>query len=101
MALKCPQCGGSLPPGAEGYALCQYCGSSLVFGQRAAQAGTTGEAVVRGIRLRWLPHTDTQGTGLELFRMLVPIGCELRGGSRWWLDNPQCLGQQPGGVYRD
>jgi len=88
MALKCPQCGGSLPPGAEGYALCQYCGSSLVFGQRAAQAGTTGEAVVRGIRLRWFSHTDTQGTGLELFRMLVPVGWQFQGGCRWWLDNP-------------
>jgi hypothetical protein len=31
---------------------------------------------------------DPQGTGMELFNMLVPAGWEQRGGCRWLLDNP-------------
>lgn len=87
-ALRCPQCGGSLPPGARGYTVCQYCGSSLVCGSRKGDAGTTEQAVVRGMHLKMFTHMDREGTGLELFRMLVPVGWQFRGGCRWLLDNP-------------
>ncbi len=88
VVLACPQCGASLAPGAQGYTVCQYCGSSLVCGSRAGEAGATEQAVVRGMRLKMFTHTDTEGTGLELFRMLVPAGWQFRGGCRWLLDNP-------------
>jgi hypothetical protein len=88
VAFTCPQCGGSLPPTTQGYAVCQYCGSSLVCGSRTGGAGATEQAVVRGMRLKMFTHTDTQGTGLELFRMLVPVGWQFRGGCQWLLDNP-------------
>jgi hypothetical protein len=44
--------------------------------------------VVRGVRLKPLVIDDPQVTGLELFRMLVPVGWEWRGGARWVFDNP-------------
>jgi len=88
VALRCPQCGASLAPGALGYTVCQYCGSSLVCGSRGDEAGATEQAVVRGMRLKVFTHTDREGTGLELFRMLVPVGWQFRGGCRWLLDNP-------------
>jgi hypothetical protein len=44
--------------------------------------------VVRGLRLRRFNCTDTEGTGLELFRMLAPVGWQFQGGCRWVLDNP-------------
>jgi len=88
VALRCPQCGGSLPPAAQGYTVCQYCGSSLVCGSRAGDAGATERAVVRGMRLKMFTQMDREGTGLELFRMLVPVGWQFRGGCRWLLDNP-------------
>jgi hypothetical protein len=40
------------------------------------------------MRLKRLVYTDSQGTGLELFRMLVPAGWQFQGGCRWLLDNP-------------
>lgn len=82
-AAQCPQCGASLPPTTEGYTVCQHCGSSLVWSHRAA-----GETVVRGMRLRQLTCTDTQGTGLEIFRLLAPVGWQFQGGCQWLLDNP-------------
>ena len=33
-------------------------------------------------------YTDTQGTGLELFHMLIPVGWKFEGGCHWLLDNP-------------
>lgn len=86
--LQCPQCGGHLPPSTQGYAICQYCGSSLVWSGQQGRAGKVEEAVVRGLRLRQFSHTDAEGTGLELFRMLVPVGWQFQGGCRWLLDNP-------------
>jgi hypothetical protein len=31
---------------------------------------------------------DDQGTGLEVLRMLIPVGWQFQGGVRWLLDNP-------------
>jgi hypothetical protein len=87
-ALRCPQCGASLPFTAEGYAVCRYCGSSLVWKRGEAEAGPAEGMAVRGIRLKPFVYTDTEGTGLELFRMLVPVGWQVQGGCRWLLDNP-------------
>jgi hypothetical protein len=93
VALKCPQCGADLPPAPAGYLLCRYCGSSLVWhgpaisGDPTATA-PTGAAVARGLRLKLIRCADPEGTGLEMFRMLVPAGWEQRGGCRWQLDNP-------------
>jgi hypothetical protein len=88
VALQCPQCGGRLRPSAEGFTVCGYCGSSLVWTDQQAKAGEAETAAVRGLRLRRFTYTDTEGTGLELFRMLVPVGWEFAGGCRWMLDNP-------------
>jgi DNA-directed RNA polymerase subunit RPC12/RpoP len=88
-ALHCPQCGANLPPDAAGYIVCQYCGSSLIWNR--PQAGTVGAqaaTALRGMRLKQFTCTDTQGTGLELFRMLVPVGWQFEGGCRWLPDNP-------------
>jgi hypothetical protein len=55
------------------------------------QAGPSGEAqpsVMHGMRLKQFTYTDSQGTGLELFRMLVPVGWQFQGGCRWLFDNP-------------
>jgi hypothetical protein len=88
MALKCPQCGGSLPPSAAAYAVCQFCGSSLILSTPATPDSAPPATAVRGIRLKPFACTDRDGTGLELFRMLVPVGWEFQGGCRWLLDNP-------------
>jgi hypothetical protein len=40
------------------------------------------------MRLKMFSYTDSEGTGLEVFRMLVPVGWEFQGGCRWVLDNP-------------
>jgi hypothetical protein len=88
VVLQCPQCGGHLPPSAQGYVICQYCGSSLVWSGRQGESGEMEEAVVRGLRLRRFAYTDAEGTGLEVFRMLVPVGWQFQGGCRWLLDNP-------------
>ncbi len=86
-AVKCPQCGAQLAPGGDGYAICQYCGSSLVWSSRPA-AAQEGATAVRGMRLKLLSCADSAGTGLELFRMLVPAGWQFRGGCRWQPENP-------------
>jgi DNA-directed RNA polymerase subunit RPC12/RpoP len=88
-ALKCPQCGASIQPGEASYLICQYCGSSIVWNPPQTETSNqTQEAFVRGMRLRQFSYTDTQGTGLELFRMLVPVDWEFHGGCQWLLDNP-------------
>lgn len=88
VVLKCPQCGAGLPPGSQGYTVCQYCGSSLVLASRSGEVGRPEPTVVRGMRLKMFTYTDREGTGLELFRMLVPVGWQFRGGCYWLLDNP-------------
>lgn len=99
VALKCPQCGANLPPVSEGYIICQYCGSSLVWqpaqaaqgnpaaGMDAAGASPAG-SLIRGLRMKMIRCTDQQGTGLDVFRMLVPVGWKSQGGCCWGLDNP-------------
>ncbi|MBM4431033.1 MAG: zinc ribbon domain-containing protein, partial [Chloroflexi bacterium] len=88
VVLQCPQCGGSLPQGAEGYLLCQYCGSSLILRTPASQPPSSPSAVVRGMLLKQFTYWDRQGTGLEVFRMLMPMGWRFQGGCCWLLDNP-------------
>lgn len=82
-ALQCPQCGAPLAPDVEGHTVCRYCGTSLVW-----PAGSAGGAIVRGVHLKPFACVDAEGTGLEVFRMLVPVGWQSRGGCRWLLDNP-------------
>jgi len=86
--FKCPQCGGNLVFSAQRFTVCAYCGSSLILPGDLNQAGTAQESVLRGIRLNMFVYQDTQGTGLELFRMLVPAGWQFQGGCQWLLDNP-------------
>jgi len=88
MAPKCPQCGASLALAAQGYTVCQYCGSSLVCGSQGGEAGETERTVVRGMRLKLFACAHRKGTGLEVFRMLVPVGWQFQGGCRGLLDNP-------------
>jgi hypothetical protein len=40
------------------------------------------------MRLKQFIYTDTEGTGLEMFRMLAPVGWRFQGGCRWLPDNP-------------
>lgn len=97
VALKCPQCGADVPPAARGTIVCQYCGSTLFRNEGRAGAQAAEEAVVRGLRLRMFVHVDRQGSGLEVFRMLMPVGWEFTGGCHWLLDNvsmPCVLGCQ-------
>lgn len=97
VALKCPQCGADLPHGARGTIICQYCGSTLFRNEAGTGAQSPEEQVVQGMRLRMFAHTDQAGSGLEVFRMLVPVGWEFNGGCHWLLDNvsmPCVLGCQ-------
>lgn len=91
-SLKCPNCGASLPPAADDYTICRYCGSSLIWSQLGTEgdalAAATPQTVARGMRLKQFTCTDTEGTGLEVFRMLVPAGWQTQGGCRWLMDNP-------------
>jgi len=87
-ALKCPQCGADLKPSGEASIICQYCGSSLVWSTARQTATESPATAVRGIRLKQFVYTDTQGTGLEMFRMLAPVGWQIQGGCHWLLDNP-------------
>lgn len=87
VALKCPQCGGNIPPDLPGYTICQYCGSSLVW-QRSPAGENMPAPAARGMRMKLIHCEDPEGTGMEVFRMLVPSGWESRGGCRWLLDNP-------------
>ena len=88
MVLQCPQCGASLSANSAGYTVCQYCGSSLVLDRAGVEAGQPEGAVVRGMRFKEFTYTDLEGTGLPLFRVLVPSGWTSEGGCRWMLDNP-------------
>src|SRR5512136_3126832 len=89
MAIHCPQCGGSLTPDTGDTMVCQYCGSSLIWSRPEARTTEPQEIVaLRGMRLKQLTYTDSQGTGLELFRMLIPSGWQFEGGCRWLQDNP-------------
>lgn len=90
-AVRCPQCGAGVPPAPSGYAVCGYCGASLVW-KRSRDAGTgdpvSQDSVVRGVRVKPLVCSDTQVTGLDVFRMLVPVGWQSQGGCAWLLENP-------------
>jgi len=86
VALKCPQCGGNLPHSAQQSIVCPYCGSSLILNR--AQPGSSVETLIHGIHLKPISSIDTQGTGLQVFRMLVPSDWQFQGGCRWQCDNP-------------
>jgi len=93
--------------------ICQYCGSSLVFrqaviplestDQASSSLSTPGGQVVKGYKLKLLTVNDREGTGLEVFQMLVPQGWQFQGGVRWLLENPSmpatlaCLVSNPQG----
>ena len=82
-AEKCPQCGASLPPQGERI-VCAYCGSSLV--RRVDRKA--GEVGGWGLRLRTYSCVDSQGIGMEAFRMLIPADWRVEGGIQWVLNNP-------------
>lgn len=89
MVLYCPQCGANLTPYVGGYIVCQYCGSSLIWNRPETDVpGPQPGIALRGMRLKQFSYTDTQGTGLELFHMLVPTGWQFEGGCHWLQDNP-------------
>jgi hypothetical protein len=95
VALACPQCSAPINPAAQNSTVCQYCGSNLVWNNpspaqagHAGQAGQPQEKPVRGMHLKPFSYTDSQVTGLELFRMLIPSGWQFQGGCHWLLDNP-------------
>ncbi|MBC7264047.1 MAG: zinc ribbon domain-containing protein [Chloroflexi bacterium] len=86
---RCPQCGAGLPPGGE-QVICAYCGSRLIR-YRPEKPGTPTpgqEPFVQGLRLKTFSCVDTQGIGIEAFRMLIPSGWEFSGGVHWLMNNP-------------
>lgn len=86
-ALSCPQCGAALPQ-AGSYLICQYCGTSVVVTLPAANRGrASAPRVFRGMKLARFTLQDAGGTGLAVFRMLVPVGWEMEGGVAWDLSN--------------
>jgi len=87
-ALKCPQCGANLPAATGATIICQYCGTTLIVNPGQAGPEDAGTQVIRGMRMKMFSYTDTQGTGLELFRVLLPVGWQFQGGCNWLLDNP-------------
>ena len=87
-AMNCPQCGASLKNVSDGYILCQHCGTSLVLKGQSTDSQDTQEVIMRGMRLKQFTYLDQEGTGLELFRMLMPAGWNFQGGCHWLLDNP-------------
>lgn len=88
MALKCPQCGANLTPSISSYTVCQYCGTSLIMNRVESKMREPENVLLHGMHLKPLSYTDTEGTGLELFRMLIPADWQFQGGCRWLLDNP-------------
>jgi hypothetical protein len=90
IALKCPQCSADIKPGVENYTVCQYCGSSVIWNRQSGggEQATGENMAVRGMRLKQYIHTDTEGTKLEMFRILLPAGWSVQGGCRWLYDNP-------------
>ncbi|MBC7232248.1 MAG: zinc ribbon domain-containing protein [Chloroflexi bacterium] len=86
---QCPQCGGNLPPGGD-QIICPYCGSRLIRRHVGTQREAEGsqEAFVQGMHLKLLSCVDTQGIGIEAFRMLIPSGWEFAGGVHWLMNNP-------------
>jgi hypothetical protein len=86
--LQCPQCGGNLPATLDTTLICQYCGTNLVATGASNEPGNAALQVIRGMKLKMFVYTDTQGTGLEMFRLLVPVGWQFQGGCNWLLDNP-------------
>jgi len=88
VACHCPQCGANLPLNPHGYAVCQYCGSSIIWSLPAGGEQQAPGPLRRGHRLQPFTFIDREGTGQELFRMLIPAGWQFQGGCRWMLDNP-------------
>jgi hypothetical protein len=87
---KCPQCGASLPIVESDSIICQYCGSHLM---RSPQPGSTTNAannapLIKGMRYTPQSIMDTEGTGMEACRLLIPSGWQLRGGVLWLPDTP-------------
>jgi hypothetical protein len=66
--------------------ICPHCGVPLIA--LPAKEGGAGRAIVPGLRLKPFVYVDTQGTGLELFRMTIPVGWDFQGGVRWDISNP-------------
>lgn len=88
VAERCPQCGAGLPAGSGDQVVCDYCGSRLIrcYPQEGATAGTG--TFIKGTRLKTFAYVDSQGTGLEAFRMLIPAGWQFSGGAQWRMNNP-------------
>ena len=87
-ALKCPQCGANIAPTAETTIICQYCGTTLIAQPGSGPSGEASPQLIRGMRLKMTTCADPQVTGLEVFRMLMPVGWQSQGGCSWALDNP-------------
>ncbi|HEX2981029.1 MAG TPA: hypothetical protein VHO48_12245 [Anaerolineaceae bacterium] len=88
-AVICPQCGGSIASFAETI-ICPYCGVHLIRKSPTApgaSADIQGQ-VVQGMRFTTYTCMDNQGTGLEAFRMLIPVGWQVQGGVQWISGNP-------------
>ncbi|MBM3498841.1 MAG: hypothetical protein FJX74_09230 [Armatimonadetes bacterium] len=78
---ECPACHAAVPPG-DGQIVCQGCGKPLIVAPGGAGA------LASGLRLVPSVCVDTEGTGMEAFRMLVPAGWDFEGGVKWNLANP-------------
>ncbi len=52
VACHCPQCGANLPLNPHGYAVCQYCGSSIIWNLPAGGEQQEPVPLARGHRLQ-------------------------------------------------
>jgi len=82
---ECPKCHQPVTP-SDAQIICPHCGVPLIA--LPAQGGGEGRVLVPGLRLKPFVYVDTQGTGLELFRMTMPVGWEFQGGVQWDISNP-------------
>ena len=87
--LTCPQCGAHLPSFEE-TVICSYCSAHLIRNRAPAAPGSkeVDGPLVQGLRLKTFVCTDSQGTGMEAFRMLIPAGWQTQGGVYWQNTNP-------------
>ena len=53
-----------------------------------ASGGRKADEKVQQLKFRHFSFVDQQGTGLEVFRFLIPVDWQFEGGINWVLDNP-------------
>jgi hypothetical protein len=92
--LRCPACSATIDSLDE-TVICQYCGTRLIRSSTTPvqhSAESTGQpassSVIRGMKFVTYTCKDTQGTNMDVFKVLIPSGWQTTGGVQWLQDNP-------------